>query len=560
MEADRPAFTPPEQPPRPAWRKDLSRLLVLLLLAASIRAWLIRHTEVTARDGVGFMRYAWNLGSRPWPEVLRANPHPPLYPLTILAVSLPVRRWTALDDTAAMQLSAQLASALAGVLLVFPTYYLGKGLFGRGVGFWAAALFQCLPAGGRALSDALSEGVFLLLAAVALLLAYHALRNYSRFLFGLCGACAALAYLTRPEGILVIGAVGVVLAGMQLSRARRPWRQALSAGVSLTAAAVLVGSPYVVVIRHITNKTTPREVLRAEGPSRTPQGGTAAAPTKGPFTHVGACLATAPLAVYWSDIKASRTVRRLAWSLGALGEELLRGFLYLAGGAALLGLFLCRRQWQYQPGAWVLLSFCGLHALLLWRVAYVAGYVADRHTLLIVLCGLFWAVAGIRDLGARAAPVLAARCRRQGWERWSLGIAGIPVRAAGRRLARLSLALLALAALPKTLEPLHTNRAGYHAAGRWLAAHAAPGDVVVDPFAWAEFYAGRALRSGPPVEQPPPPPCCRYVVLGCSDNEHVRLPMIPFAESLARRGTEVYHWTSAGRTRRAEAVAVYRVP
>src|SRR5262245_29398494 len=88
------------------WR-DLGLLLVLLLLAGGVRAWVIGHTEVPARDGIGFIRFAWELQTRPWPEVLRSNLHPPGYPITVLTVSLPVCHFLGTTPQT-MQLSAQL--------------------------------------------------------------------------------------------------------------------------------------------------------------------------------------------------------------------------------------------------------------------------------------------------------------------------------------------------------------------------------------------------------------------------------------------------------------------
>ena len=61
-----------------------------------------------------------------------------------------------------MVLDCQLASSLAAVLLVIPMFYLGRELFDRRVGFWSAALFECLPVTARITSDALSEATFLL--------------------------------------------------------------------------------------------------------------------------------------------------------------------------------------------------------------------------------------------------------------------------------------------------------------------------------------------------------------------------------------------------------------
>src|SRR5207249_2546738 len=67
-------------------------------------------------------------------------------------------------------LAAQLVSAIAGVLLVVPTYLLGRMLFGRNVGFAAALLFQVLPVPARITSDGLAEGLYLLGSATALVI------------------------------------------------------------------------------------------------------------------------------------------------------------------------------------------------------------------------------------------------------------------------------------------------------------------------------------------------------------------------------------------------------
>ena len=72
--------------------RDIGLLLVLLFLATAIRVWLIAHTEVTSRDSIGYQRYAWELEQDNWKQVLRKNVHHPLYPMTILAISEPVRQ------------------------------------------------------------------------------------------------------------------------------------------------------------------------------------------------------------------------------------------------------------------------------------------------------------------------------------------------------------------------------------------------------------------------------------------------------------------------------------
>src|SRR5208282_2762748 len=78
------------EPPTPVYR-ELASLALLLLLAAGIHAWLLSHTEVAARDSIGFIRYALELERFPWKEVLQRNLQHPGYPLVLLAVSWPVR-------------------------------------------------------------------------------------------------------------------------------------------------------------------------------------------------------------------------------------------------------------------------------------------------------------------------------------------------------------------------------------------------------------------------------------------------------------------------------------
>src|SRR5438132_13730968 len=74
----------------PVWR-ELAALVLLLVMAAGIHGWLISHTEVAARDSVGFIRYALELERYPWKEALERNLQHPGYPLVLLAVSWPVR-------------------------------------------------------------------------------------------------------------------------------------------------------------------------------------------------------------------------------------------------------------------------------------------------------------------------------------------------------------------------------------------------------------------------------------------------------------------------------------
>jgi hypothetical protein len=191
-----------------------------------------------------------------------------------------------------------------------------------------------------------------------------------------------------------------------------------------------------------------------------------------------------------------------------------------------MALWWFRDRFRSAPGMWVMLLLCLVHTLVLWRMALVVRYVSERHVLVLVMCGVYWSAAGFSEL----AYHLAALCTRSlRWVRWAP--------------AALMVAFIA-AGLPKTLKPLHANRAGHHAAGMWLAEHADPTDEVFDPFCWAHFYAGRVFQEGKPAPAPAPGYQPKtYVVLEPHDDLDVRGHLLTRArELIASGGQLVFHW------------------
>ena len=253
-------------------------------------------------------------------------------------------------------------------------------------------------------------------------------------------------------------------------------------------------------------------------------------------------------AVWWPDKPGPHHYGRIVWGLWALGYEINKGFHYAAWLSALLGLWWFRGRLRVTPGAWVLLLLCLTIALLLWRLAAVMGYLSDRHTLLLLLCGCFWAAAAVAALGERLASLLRSRS--------ASAVLDLAPRPAGRLVMVVLLAGLVGSALPKALEPLHFSRGGFRAAGLWLAAHARPTDEVLDPYCWAKYYAGRIFQEGAPPAGSGHP---RYVVLDVSGNHHGHLPDQKKAERLAAKGTPVYRWADGHRKDRAEIV-IYEIP
>lgn len=496
---------------------DAGYLVALLVASLALHGWIVSHTFVTARDAIGFARLALNLGSpatAPLPprpdgkpptfiDVLRAAEHPPGYPVTVLSVSYAVRPVYPAPLPEAMLLSCRLATAVAGVLLVIPTYLLGRSLFGRFPAFAATLLFQVLPVPAHVTSDGLSEGLYLLCATTALGFGVRGVRHRSTLNFLLCGMAAGAAYLVRPEGLMIVLAVGAVVAGLGILRR---WPRDVAAGrlAALGVGVLIVATPYMVLIGKLTNKTSPNELLnRIKGNPKAKLGS---------WDNVDARHAAgAPLFGAWADPQTHTDGSRFGWAAKELASEVFKTSHYTPAVLAVVGIVLCRRRIVSDPALAVLPVVAVINLSVLYTLGLKMGYVSERHTLLVVLVGCYFAAAALEPI---------ARC---------LGAA------VGTRAGTIGLvAAVVASALPATLKPLHENRVGHYYAGKFLATVVTDNDVVIDPFCWAEFYAGRSLNAVPP--DPPDAAVVYAVVEYGKDNPHSRLPRHADAVNVANDG------------------------
>src|SRR5438552_5447359 len=109
-------MTEPE--PRGMTRADWLLIGVLLVLILPLRLWLIDNTEVTARDSIGYIRYALQFEQKDWKDVLKGNHQHPGYPVLVLLTSLPIRALDGATTPENMELSAQLVNLVASLLLL----------------------------------------------------------------------------------------------------------------------------------------------------------------------------------------------------------------------------------------------------------------------------------------------------------------------------------------------------------------------------------------------------------------------------------------------------------
>jgi hypothetical protein len=515
-------------------RTDLCLLAVLLLLTLALRGWLLWHTEVAARDSIGYIRYALTFENPDytWSEVVKKFDQHPGYPLWLLAVSVPVRAMMGGISAESMQLSAQIASGLAGLLLVIPMYWLGKTLVSRSAGFWGALLFQFLPICGHNLSDGISEALYLFLAAVALLHGVHAVRGRGGWSPLWCGLFGGLAYWTRPEGLLIPLAAIVAVVGMQWSVAwRRSGQRFRVCAAGLLLPVIVMVGLYVAVTGRISDKPSVQRFFQFLTRQASSVG-----PVKAEDNDHGANAFRAPLqASLWGVfIKPhGNGPMRLMQGMWAVAWEFTQAVHYIWALPVLLGMWWQRRRFAADPALWFLALVSCIYIAVLCRLVLTEGYVSDRHVMVLVLLATYPAVFALEKVTAHL----------------------------GRKAPIYSLAVMLLmigVGLPKTLQPLHRNRGGHHAAGLWLAEQLRPGDIVDDDHCWAHYFAGQVFEEGKPA--PKTADARRYVVITRSRDSHVGLTRKQSEQEIrARGGTVVYHWPMRQPEEEARVV-VYSLP
>lgn len=213
---------------------ELRRLGLLMLAAAILLGWLAAHTAIFYTDGLRYIAQARTIDNGSLAQGLVRSVDHPVYPLAILAVHR-VRGGGSPHD---WQRAAQLASVVAGVLLVIPLYLIALELFGCLSAWLACLLIYLVPYSGHVMADALSEGTFLLFWSFGVWASLKLLRTGRLAWLVPVVVATALAYLTRPEGLVILlslAAALVVLAfcpSLEFPTSTRRWASVFSSSAA----------------------------------------------------------------------------------------------------------------------------------------------------------------------------------------------------------------------------------------------------------------------------------------------------------------------------------------
>ncbi len=212
--------------------------LGLWLVGLLLRLGATRHTTVISRDGIAYLELARSALAGDADALLRAH-YPPGFPALLALLAGPF----GLSET-----SGAVASAVGSALVVPAVTLLAARAHGRIAGLCAGLLAAALPELVTIGGEVLSDGWYLALLAWTLVLLQRA-HERGGLLAGVgAGVVGGLAYLTRPEALVVLGGGALGLLVLPRPDPRRGLRRLADLGW-LLAPGLLVVVPYLVAIR-----------------------------------------------------------------------------------------------------------------------------------------------------------------------------------------------------------------------------------------------------------------------------------------------------------------------
>jgi Dolichyl-phosphate-mannose-protein mannosyltransferase len=423
-----------------------------MLAAALLLGWLAVHTEIFYTDGLRYIAQARTINQGSLSRGLLHSVDHPVYPLAIVAI----HKLSGGDGPRDWQRAAQLAAVISGVLLVIPLYLISLELFGASRAWIACFFVYIVPFNGHVLADALSESTFLLFWSIGVWSSLRLLRTARLPWLISVVIASASAYLTRPEGLVILLSLVATLCVLPFWRSLEfPAAQARWALGLLIIGGLAAAGPFMVMKGGISSKPSMSRLM-----GRAPSALAMAVERERPLEEGQSTAKTVVVAIRALARAVSRATTIPVLLLAPLG--------ILAGCATAIG----RRMWVYLG---IMLGLC---ALALIRVHMMAGYCTPRHAMALAWILTIAGGAGLAQLAAIVGRV-GARLKNDVW---------VAARAEAG-LTALALAIIVISSAPALTAPIDSGFAGYREAGEWLGAKASPTEHVIDPKGLALFYA-----------------------------------------------------------------------
>lgn len=434
--------------------QHLRRLVGLIVVAAGLLGWLAFHTEVLFADGLRYVHHAQKIEAGDLAGGLFRSIDHPAYPLAIAAARPIVGGGS---GPLAWQHAAQAASILAALLLVIPLYLIAVELVGPRSAWLAVGLAYLAPVPSHVFADVLSESTFLLFWCWGL---WGAIKFLKHGGFGWLAPAiggAVLAYLTRPEGLLLPAALIATLALMPLLKSTRlNWPRWWAAVGVLVVAPAIVAGPYAWSKGGLGSKPAIARILGTmpKAPPDAVERGRIADPDQSVArTYAAAAKET------FEAVRDAATIPVLA--------------------LAVVGLAFSWKDPEPVPRVRLFVAIVfGATLFALVRLHATSGYCTPRHTLSISLLIFPFAASGFLRLMDRVVIPgrwvgLGEETLRPGPAVWFALLGGI-----------------VLWSGTATFTPLNSGFKGYRGAGQFVAESVAADSKVVDYSGFALFYGG----------------------------------------------------------------------
>jgi hypothetical protein len=453
-----------------------ARIGLLMMGTALLLGWTFRHAEASFADGLRYIRQAQEIDHGAWRDGLVGGIDHPLHPLGLVAA----RGLVGGEGPVSWQRAAVALACASIVLLTIPVYLLARDAFGEAAAWLGCALFMAHPLIGSIAVNALSESTFLLFWTWGLWTAVRYLREGRFAWLPPTIGFGVLAYLSRPEGMLLPLAMFATLLLLPLHRSTRiHWPRWWYAVGFLAIGSLLAAGPFVALKGGLGTKPAIARVLGL-APESPPDGLERERPLPPGQTR----LETYRLATE----RMARVIR------GFVSTPLLP--------LAILGLVMLPRGPE-RARTWLFLGVLILaSAVGLVRLHATGGYCTLRHGLVPGMLLVLAAAHGLSWLMARVS--IPGNWLGLGKERLMPGPA----------VWALLLALLVV--IPRLKDAGATVPGPFHLyrdAGDWLAANTRDGGRVLDLTDWSLFFSGRPGYRFGQVYDAPADPQTRWIVL-----------------------------------------------
>jgi Dolichyl-phosphate-mannose-protein mannosyltransferase len=457
--------------------QHVTRIGMLMAAAAVLLGWIVLHSEPTFADGLRYIHQAERIEGGGWRDSLLNGVDHPLHPLGIAVT----HRLIGGVEPASWQRAALVLAFACIVLLVIPVYLLSLELFGA-QSAWLACLFVTVnPIVADIVVNVLSESTFLLWWTFGLWCGIRFLRD-GRFLWLPPAIClGGLAYLTRPEGMLLPAALGAALLISPLCRATRiEWPRWWRAMAFLAAGPAILVGPYMAIKGGVGTKPGIARVL-----GLAPQAQPLALERGKPVPPGQSTYRTYRLATY-RMIKAFRV-----------------GVTAPLFPFALFGLALATRLPSRARAGLFLSIVLAASAVALVRLHATGGYCTARHGL---IPGMLLTMASAHAIIWLLCKIsIPGRCLGRAGDNFGTG----PV---FRTIAVGALMIMVLKI--QDLGPLNPGPYSvYHATSDWLNRNTRTGERVLDLTGWPLYLSALNGYNFADVYEAPADPTTRWIVV-----------------------------------------------